>query len=93
MPILNGLMGILLGLLNIFQEREETFSNIIQSRRAEREAKRKITYFLKSEEERQRRLREEEVARKLELSYFTMLCVVFASIHFVDRVIFKDLNA
>ncbi|KAH6758031.1 eukaryotic translation initiation factor 3A [Perilla frutescens var. hirtella] len=48
------------------QEREETISNIIQSRKEEREVKRKLIFFLRSEEERQRRLREEEEARKLE---------------------------
>ncbi|XP_042057153.1 eukaryotic translation initiation factor 3 subunit A-like [Salvia splendens] len=48
------------------KEREETISNIIQSRKEEREAKRKIIYFLQTEEERQRKAREEEEARKLE---------------------------
>ncbi|KAL1550319.1 Eukaryotic translation initiation factor 3 subunit A [Salvia divinorum] len=48
------------------QETEERISNIIQSRKEEREAKRKFIYFLRTEEERQKRLREEEEARKLE---------------------------
>ncbi|KAG8364469.1 hypothetical protein BUALT_Bualt18G0000600 [Buddleja alternifolia] len=48
------------------EEREERINLIIQSRKQEREAKRKMTYFLRSEEERQKRLREEEEARKLE---------------------------
>ncbi|KAL3843796.1 hypothetical protein ACJIZ3_001199 [Penstemon smallii] len=47
-------------------EREEKINQIIQSRKQEREAKRKMIYFLRSEEERQKRLREEEEARKLE---------------------------
>ncbi|KAI3470332.1 hypothetical protein Pfo_026995 [Paulownia fortunei] len=48
------------------EEREERINKIIQSRKQEREAKRKMIYFLRSEEERQKRLREEEEARKLE---------------------------
>ncbi|KAK6141225.1 hypothetical protein DH2020_025022 [Rehmannia glutinosa] len=48
------------------EEREERVSQIIQSRKQEREAKRKLIFFLRSEEERQKRLREEEEARKLE---------------------------
>ncbi|KAK6145043.1 hypothetical protein DH2020_021863 [Rehmannia glutinosa] len=48
------------------EEREERINQIIQSRKQEREAKRKMIYFLRSEDERQQRLREEEEARKLE---------------------------
>ncbi|GFP84864.1 eukaryotic translation initiation factor 3 subunit a [Phtheirospermum japonicum] len=48
------------------EEREESLNQIIQSRKQEREAKRKLIFFLRSEEERQKRLREEEEARKLE---------------------------
>ncbi|PIN18403.1 Translation initiation factor 3, subunit a (eIF-3a) [Handroanthus impetiginosus] len=48
------------------EEREERINQIIQSRKQEREAKRKMIYFLRSEEERQKKLREEEEARKHE---------------------------
>ncbi|KAL0320099.1 UNVERIFIED_CONTAM: Eukaryotic translation initiation factor 3 subunit A [Sesamum radiatum] len=48
------------------EEREEKIHQIIQTRKQERDAKRKMIYFLRSEEERQKRLREEEEARKLE---------------------------
>lgn len=48
------------------EEREEKIHQIIQARKQERDAKRKMIYFLRSEEERQKRLREEEEARKLE---------------------------
>lgn len=48
------------------EEREERINQIIQSRNQEREAKRKMIYFLRAEEERQKRLREEEEARKIE---------------------------
>ncbi|CAI9762036.1 unnamed protein product [Fraxinus pennsylvanica] len=47
-------------------EREERINQIIQSRKQEREAKRKFIYYLRCEEERQIRLREEEEARKRE---------------------------
>ncbi|KAL0327912.1 UNVERIFIED_CONTAM: Eukaryotic translation initiation factor 3 subunit A [Sesamum calycinum] len=48
------------------EEREEKIHLTIQTRKQERDAKRKMIYFLRSEEERQKRLREEEEARKLE---------------------------
>ncbi|KAL2485245.1 Eukaryotic translation initiation factor 3 subunit A [Abeliophyllum distichum] len=48
------------------KEREERINQIIQSRKQEREAKRKFIYYLRCEEERQTRLREEEEARKRE---------------------------
>ncbi|KAL3652093.1 Eukaryotic translation initiation factor 3 subunit A [Castilleja foliolosa] len=47
-------------------ERELRIHNIILARKEEREAKKKMIYFLKTEEEKQKRLREEEEARKLE---------------------------
>lgn len=47
-------------------EREERTNQIIQLRKQEREAKRKFIYYLRCEEERQIRLREEEEARKRE---------------------------
>ncbi|KAL6516333.1 Eukaryotic translation initiation factor 3 subunit A [Orobanche gracilis] len=50
----------------LMQARELMLSNIIQSRKKEREAKRKMIYFLKTEEEKQKRLHKEEEARKLE---------------------------
>ncbi|KAL2502891.1 Eukaryotic translation initiation factor 3 subunit A [Forsythia ovata] len=48
------------------EEREERINQIIQSRKQEREAKRKMIYYLRSEEERQKRLLEEEEERKRE---------------------------
>ncbi|VFQ69396.1 unnamed protein product [Cuscuta campestris] len=50
----------------IKREREERISQLIQSRKQEREAKRKMLFFLKTEEERLKKQREEEEARKLE---------------------------
>ncbi|CAI9098188.1 OLC1v1034796C3 [Oldenlandia corymbosa var. corymbosa] len=47
-------------------ERQERINQIIQTRKQEREIQRKMIYHLRTEEERQRRLREEEEARKLE---------------------------
>ncbi|XP_073310758.1 eukaryotic translation initiation factor 3 subunit A-like [Primulina huaijiensis] len=48
------------------EERDERIRQIIQTRKHERETKRKMIYFLISEEEKQKRLRAEEEARKLE---------------------------
>ncbi|KAL3814370.1 hypothetical protein ACJIZ3_015638 [Penstemon smallii] len=50
----------------LLEERTERINQIIQSRKQEREDKRKMIYYLRSEDERQRRMREEEEARKLE---------------------------
>lgn len=47
-------------------EREERISQIIRARKQERDIKRKQMYYLTSEEERIRKLQEEEEARKLE---------------------------
>ncbi|KAF5746717.1 eukaryotic translation initiation factor 3 subunit A [Tripterygium wilfordii] len=47
-------------------EREERINQIIQARRQEREAMRKKIFFVRTEEERLKRLREEEEARKHE---------------------------
>ncbi|XP_062166016.1 eukaryotic translation initiation factor 3 subunit A-like [Alnus glutinosa] len=47
-------------------EREERISQILQSRRQERERMRKLKFYLSLEEERQIKLREQEEARKLE---------------------------
>ncbi|GMH18914.1 hypothetical protein Nepgr_020755 [Nepenthes gracilis] len=47
-------------------EREEQIDQILQARRQEREAKRKIIFFLRSEEERLSKQQEEEEARKRE---------------------------
>lgn len=50
-------------------EREHRISTILQTRREEREIKRKMIFYLNVEEERQRQLREEEEARKREGIY------------------------
>lgn len=47
-------------------EREQRLNQVLQARREEREAKRKMLYYLRSEEERLKKLCEEEEARKLE---------------------------
>lgn len=51
-------------------EREERISRILQSRRQEREKIRKLKFYLKLEEERQQKLREEEEARKREGNFY-----------------------
>ncbi|KZV27698.1 eukaryotic translation initiation factor 3 subunit A-like, partial [Dorcoceras hygrometricum] len=48
------------------EEKEEGINQIIRSRKQEREAKRKMIYYLRSEEEKPKRLQDEEEARKLE---------------------------
>lgn len=48
------------------KEREEHFHQIRLARKQERLAKRKMIFYLRSEEERLNKLREEEEARKLE---------------------------
>ncbi|KAL7109650.1 hypothetical protein ACP275_06G187300 [Erythranthe tilingii] len=48
------------------EERENRIKQILQSRKQEREAKRKMIYYLRCEEEKQKKLLEEEEARKLE---------------------------
>ncbi|PWA69667.1 eukaryotic translation initiation factor 3 subunit A [Artemisia annua] len=47
-------------------EREERLSQVLKARNEERDIKRKMLYYLKTEEERLNRLREEEEARKRE---------------------------
>ncbi|KAK1584348.1 hypothetical protein Q3G72_032220 [Acer saccharum] len=47
-------------------EREERINLIIQARKQEREAQRKMIFYVRSEEERLNKIREEEEARKLE---------------------------
>ena len=47
-------------------ERDEHLSQVLQARREEREIKRKMLYYLRTEEERLNKLREEEEARKRE---------------------------
>nr|GEV18039.1 eukaryotic translation initiation factor 3 subunit A-like [Tanacetum cinerariifolium] len=47
-------------------EREERLSQVLKARKEERDIKRKMLYYLKTEEERLNRLREEEEARKRE---------------------------
>ena len=48
------------------QEREERIRQIRMARKQEREAKRKMIYYLRKEEERLNKLREEEEAQKRE---------------------------
>ena len=50
-------------------DREERLNQIIQARKQEREALRKKIFFVRSEEERLKKLREEEEARKHEGGY------------------------
>jgi translation initiation factor 3 subunit A len=50
-------------------DREERINQIIQARKQEREALRKKIFFVRSEEERLKKLREEEEARKHEGGY------------------------
>ncbi|KAJ9538370.1 hypothetical protein OSB04_031103 [Centaurea solstitialis] len=47
-------------------EREERLSQVLQARRGEREIKRKMLYYVRTEEERLKKLQEEEEARKRE---------------------------
>lgn len=51
-------------------EREERMSHILQQRRQEREMKRKMLFYMKSEEERLQKLHEEEEARKREGTFW-----------------------
>ncbi|KZV35050.1 eukaryotic translation initiation factor 3 subunit A-like [Dorcoceras hygrometricum] len=48
------------------EERDERIRQILQTRKHERDTKRKMIHFLRSEEEKQKRLHAEEEARKLE---------------------------
>ena len=48
------------------REREEQIAQILMSRRQEREKMRKMKFYLSLEEERQKKLREEEEAQKRE---------------------------
>ena len=48
------------------RERDERVSQLIAARKLDRETRRKLVFFLKSEEERLARQRKEEEARKLE---------------------------
>lgn len=54
-------------------ETEEQITQMIQARKQEREAKRKKVYYVRSEEERLRKIQEEEEARKHEGLYFVLL--------------------
>lgn len=60
-------------------EREERLSQIIQSRREERERARKMIFYVKSEEERLNKLREEEEARKREGTHFVWIMTFFCT--------------
>lgn len=48
------------------KEREDKINQLVAMRKCEREFKRKLLFYLKSEDERLTRLREEEEARKHE---------------------------
>ncbi|WMV52290.1 hypothetical protein MTR67_045675 [Solanum verrucosum] len=48
------------------QERQERINQIIQTRKQDRDTRRKLIFFLRKEEEQQKRLQEEEDARKHE---------------------------
>ncbi|KAG5582905.1 hypothetical protein H5410_053532 [Solanum commersonii] len=48
------------------QERQERINQIIQTRKRDRDTRRKLIFFLRKEEEQQKRLQEEEDARKHE---------------------------
>ncbi|XP_025883546.1 eukaryotic translation initiation factor 3 subunit A-like [Solanum lycopersicum] len=48
------------------QERQEQINRIIQTRKQDRDTRRKLLFFLRKEEEQQKRLQEEEDARKHE---------------------------
>jgi hypothetical protein len=61
-------------------EREERISQILQSRRQERERMRKLKFYLSLEEERQIKLREQEEARKLEGNFFSFFLPVISSL-------------
>ncbi|KAJ4950931.1 hypothetical protein NE237_027763 [Protea cynaroides] len=51
---------------NLKREKEERIKQILQARKQERETRRKLIFYLRSEEERLNKLREEEEARKRE---------------------------
>lgn len=51
-------------------ERDEHINQILQARREERKVKRKMLFYLRVEEERLKKVREEEEARKLEGKFF-----------------------
>lgn len=71
-------------------ERDERINQILQARREDRKLKRKTLFYLRVEEERLKKLREEEEARKLEgnsVSY-QLLCVK-ASCHSRDSSHFR----
>jgi len=52
------------------RDREERISRILLSRKQEREKMRKLKYYLKVEEERRQKLREEEEAREREGNHY-----------------------
>lgn len=73
------------------REREERISRILQSRKQEREKMRKLKYYLKLEEERQQKMREEEEARKREGIFWLFVGKVQQYIHFL-WIFFRSLN-
>jgi len=52
------------------KDREDRISRILLSRKLEREKMRKLKYYLKVEEERRQKLREEEEAREREGNHY-----------------------
>lgn len=58
-------------------ERDERINHILQQGRQEREMKRKMMFYLKSEEERLRKLQEEEETRKREGKFYFLSIVHF----------------
>ena len=62
-------------------EREERLGQILKARKEERDLKRKMLFYLKTEKERLDKLREEEEARKREGYFFTFsfsFCKLYA---------------
>lgn len=55
------------------KERHERIEQILQARKEERESKRKMLFYLSVEEERLKKLQEEEEARKREGTFPTKL--------------------
>lgn len=62
-------------------EKEEHVNKILETRKQEREIKRKTNFYLRNEEERQQRLEEEEEARKREGIYMHMYIEKFQLSH------------
>ena len=63
-------------------ETEERVNQILQQRRQEREYQRKMIFFLRAEEERLRKLHEEEEARKRDGIFLQKQCACYYSFIF-----------